>query len=207
MKLRNGYKIVFAGDSTTDADKRSTQDLLGNGYVRLIRNALTAFHPEMETFIVNSGISGNKSSDLLARWDADVSAHNPDIVFCMIGINDVWRHFDYLEDSSRWLSEDDYRANLKKMVEKSKGFYELVLLTPYYMESNRSDEMRLMTDRYSEIVRKTGAECKLHVIDTQARFDKYMKSRPGQSISWDRVHPGAVGSVLLADEILKFLES
>ena len=206
MKLKNGCKIVFAGDSTTDADKRSTQDMIGNGYVRIVKNSLTAFYPEMEIFVINSGISGNKSSDLLARWDEDVTTHKPDIVFCMIGINDVWRHFDYLEEKSRWLTEDDYRKNLEKIIEKSKNYPEFVLMTPYYMESNKSDEMRIMTDRYINILKDLAALHGLPVIDAQARFDKFMESRPGQSVSWDRVHPGAIGSVLLADEILGFLK-
>ena len=35
--------IVFAGDSITDADKNTTMDRIGNGYVRLMREALAAF--------------------------------------------------------------------------------------------------------------------------------------------------------------------
>ena len=66
--------------------------------------------------------------------------------------------------------------------------------------------MRIMTDRYINILKELAALHGLPVIDTQARFDKFMESRPGQSVSWDRVHPGAIGSVLLADEILGFLK-
>ena len=56
MKLHDGDVIVFAGDSTTDAAKRNTSDGLGNGYVRLIRNALFAFHPENNFRVVNAGV-------------------------------------------------------------------------------------------------------------------------------------------------------
>ena len=45
MEQQREKIIVFAGDSTTDADKLSTPDLIGTGYVRLVRDSLTAFRP------------------------------------------------------------------------------------------------------------------------------------------------------------------
>ena len=41
------------------------------------------------------------------------------------------------------------------------------------------------------------------VLDIQKAFDEYMKSRPGQSISWDRIHPNEVGSMIIARALLK----
>ena len=46
----------------------------------------------------------------------------------------------------------------------------------------------------------------INVIDLQKVFDEYMQGRPGQSISWDRVHPGSVGSMLIAREVLREFE-
>lgn len=43
--------------------------------------------------IVNKGISGNNSSDLLARLRPDVINHNPDFVFILIGTNDLAQGF------------------------------------------------------------------------------------------------------------------
>ncbi|MCO8261469.1 GDSL-type esterase/lipase family protein [Pseudomonas asiatica] len=40
--------------------------------------------------IINKGISGNKASDLLARFAADVIPQNPDFVWIMIGTNDYY---------------------------------------------------------------------------------------------------------------------
>ena len=42
MKFQDREVIVFAGDSVTDADKYNTGDRIGTGYVKLIRDALTA---------------------------------------------------------------------------------------------------------------------------------------------------------------------
>ena len=67
MLFKDGDTIVFAGDSTTDAGKLSTGDRLGTGYVRLLNGMLNAFCPEVRSRVVNAGVSGNTSADLLAR--------------------------------------------------------------------------------------------------------------------------------------------
>ncbi len=205
MEIRDRSVIVFAGDSTTDAGKCLTQDGLGDGYVKLVHDALIAFRPENSYRIVNAGVSGNRSCDLLARWDADVSACKPDLVFCMIGINDVWRHFDSLEYPDHLVSEEEYRENLKEICEKSKEIKQLIFMTPFFMERNKSDEMRAMTDAYRKAMQEVAAAYGRPFIDTQEEFDVFMKARAGQSISWDRVHPNRIGSMLLARLILRTL--
>ena len=154
--------------------------------------------------VVNAGISGNTTRDLLARWDKDVAGENPDVIFCLIGINDVWRHFDGLELPVNAVGEEEFGRNMRAICEKMKGKRAFVL-SPYYLERNRTDEMRAMTERYAAIARKTAEEYGFVYIDVQADFDEYMKSRPGQSISWDRVHPGEVGSMILARAVLRAL--
>ena len=206
MKLHDGDVIVFAGDSTTDADKRNTSDGLGNGYVRLIRNALFAFHPENNFRVVNAGVGGNTSAHLLARWDRDVISCKPDVLFCMIGINDVWRHFDYLDPLDKRISEEEYAENIGKICDLAEGAREFCLMTPYYMERNRTDEMRVLTEKYAARMKEAAKKRGINVIDLQKVIDEYMQGRPGQSISWDRVHPGSVGSMLIAREVLREFE-
>ena len=206
MKLKNGDTIAFAGDSTTDAGKLSTPDGLGCGYVKLVRDALFAFRPYENFRVVNAGISGNTSADLLARWDRDVAAFSPEVIFCMIGINDVWRHFDYLDPLDKRISEEEYAENIGKICDLAEGAREFCLMTPYYMERNRTDEMRVLTEKYAARMKEAAKDRGIKVIDLQKVFDEYMQGRPGQSVSWDRVHPGSVGSMLIAREVLREFE-
>lgn len=203
MKKEKVTCIVFAGDSVTDADKAASP--LGNGYVRLVAEQLVAFHPQYCYDFVNAGISGNTSADLSARWDKDVTAYNPDIVFCMIGINDVWRHFDYKAGKRCLVSASDYEKNLCAIAEKSKSTEKFYFMTPFFMESNKQDEMRVMTDEYNAVLRKVAQRYNRSVLDGQAGFDEYMNCRAGQSISWDRVHPGPIGSHIIAKLIMETL--
>lgn len=203
MIFKDGDTIVFAGDSITDADKNTTWDGLGNGYVRLVRDALAAFFPQIRCQVFNAGVSGDNSRDLLARWEKDVDGKSPSVVFCLVGANDIWRHFDYLDPHKPLVSEEEYECNLTGICKKAERYDRFILISPYFMERNRSDEMRLLTERYAAIVRKVARNFALPVLDAQKEFDAYMQHRSGMSISWDRVHPGAVGAMLLARMILK----
>lgn len=207
MMFKDGDTIVFAGDSITDADKNTTWDGIGNGYVRLVRDALAAFFPQIRCRVFNAGVSGDNSRDLLARWEKDVDSREPSVVFCLIGANDIWRHFDYLDPEKPLVSEEEYERNLTCICQKAQRYDRFILITPYFMERNPSDEMRLFSERYAAIMRRVALKFGVPVLDAQKEFDAYMEYRSGMSISWDRVHPGAIGSMLLARMILKASES
>ena len=152
--------------------------------------------------VLNAGVSGDNSRDLLARWEKDVDAKQPTVVFCLVGANDVWRHFDRLDPEKPLVTEEEYERNLTQICKKAERYERFVFIAPYFMERNRSDEMRLLTERYAAIMHKVAQKFGLPVLDAQKEFDAYMEHRSGMSISWDRVHPGAIGSMLLARMIL-----
>lgn len=58
--------------------------------------------------IINLGIGGNTSYDLLDRFDADVSQHNPDFVWIMTGTNDYWNY----------ISAAEYKQNIQLLINK-----------------------------------------------------------------------------------------
>ena len=202
MQLKNNDTIIFAGDSTTAAEKLATEDNLGKGYVKLVNDALRAFCSIYEFKVINAGIDGNTSRDLLARWEKDIVANKSNILFFMIGINDVWRHFDYHRPSSEFISEEEYKSNMQKICLAAKCAREYRIMTPFYMERSK-DEMRTWVEKYASIAVAVAQEYSIPIIDLQSEFDIYMRGKPGQSISWDRVHPGSVGAMIIARAILK----
>ena len=74
MSSCNGNKkqVVFLGDSITEAGRT-----LKLGFLNLIEESIDA----NKFNIIGKGISGDKVSDLLVRYEEDVLAQNPDIVF------------------------------------------------------------------------------------------------------------------------------
>src|SRR4051812_2293038 len=117
MIFEHGQKILFIGDSITDADRTGGFAPYGNGYVSIVRDLIIARYPELRLTFVNKGISGNTTRHLLLRWEQDVIAEEPDWLSLKIGINDVWRSFDGTPDEAVPLLE--YEANLRQLLDRA----------------------------------------------------------------------------------------
>jgi len=75
-------KIVIVGDSITDAGKYP------GGYVWLLQRYLSALYPDRKIEIVNAGISGNKATDMQARFQKDAIDQKPDLVRINVAVNE-----------------------------------------------------------------------------------------------------------------------
>lgn len=192
-------KLIFAGDSVTDADRiRPAGEGLfgahGGGYVRDVAGWFDALYPDLDLRVINRGNSGDTSRDLKARWDEDVLRDEPDWVAVMIGVNDVWRKYDSPHQKEQHLSVEEYRETLRELIERTlprvKG---MILMTPYYLEPNRQDPMRRDLDERGDAVRALAKEYSLPLADVQAAFDRWMEHLYASVITWDRVHPNYIG--------------
>jgi lysophospholipase L1-like esterase len=76
-------------------------------------------------FLVNRGVSGDITQDILRRWDADVTQLNPDQVILLAGTNDVERAIESeynpypvmtVEENKAWIVES-VEGILKKCLE------------------------------------------------------------------------------------------
>ncbi|MGI6652798.1 MAG: GDSL-type esterase/lipase family protein [Christensenellales bacterium] len=107
-------KLLFIGDSVTDCGcSRKTEEFgqYGIGYVRRLSELLPGHT------VINSGSSGNRVRDLMARWETDCLAHNPDVVTILIGVNDVWRQFDQNDP----IDQAAFRAGYRKLIDDTKA--------------------------------------------------------------------------------------
>lgn len=209
MILKAREKIVFAGDSVTDDGRarpvgEGLWGALGNGYVRMFDTMLTVQYPKLCVRCVNMGVSGNTSRDLLARWETDVTALNPDRVVLCIGFNDVWRQFDCPAQPDFAVTPEEYRKNLNAMAERTRA--EMIWMTPYYLETNVHDAMRARMDEYRAICKAEAQKRGIPCIDLQAAFEEILKYRYPAYITWDRVHPGWTGSYVIARALMEVVK-
>ena len=209
MIFQNMDRIVFAGDSVTDMGSANPVgeglfDNVGHSYVRIIENMLAVYYPEIKIRVTNSGISGNTSRDLLARFDRDVVDLNSDWVSICIGINDVWRQFDSPAIPDCHVMPDEYAKNLETMILKVKGKVKGVfILTPYIMEPNSEDMMRSRMNEYVQICSDLAQKYGCIFVDFQKMYEDYCRIRHSSYIAWDRIHPNQIGATLMAREFLK----
>ncbi|WP_269524037.1 SGNH/GDSL hydrolase family protein [Coraliomargarita parva] len=205
MLFENGSTHLFIGDSITDCGRnRDTNGVdLGFGYTSQIVPLIRAHYPELTIQFLNFGISGNRVTDLEARWDADVMAQKPDTVSIMIGINDVWRHFEFGSLMPDQVSIEDYEAKLEGLVKKTlPSVKTVIVMSPYYLETNLEDPMRKTMDEYGAKAKAVAERNGLIFVDVQAAFDDWLKHNHTQQLCSDRVHPKPTGHAVIAKAFL-----
>ncbi|WP_346010375.1 SGNH/GDSL hydrolase family protein [Paenibacillus sp. SYP-B3998] len=212
MKLELNDKLVMIGDSVTDCERarpvgEGLFGAIGKGYVSLVDGLLNTVYPELQIRTVNVGNNGDTVLDLKARWQTDVLDLKPDWLSVMIGINDVWRHFDHPKVKEKHVELETYERTLRKLVTKTlphvKG---IVLMTPFYIEPNPQDAMRQKMDQYGQAVKQIAEETGVLFVDTQKAFEPLLKEYYPAYIAWDRVHPNNVGHAVLAKAFLQAID-
>ena len=210
MQIQPNSRLVFIGDSITDCGRRrsigegSFDGGLGNGYVSLIDAALASSYPDYGIKIINVGISGNTVQDLKYRWSSDVLALKPDWLSVLIGINDVWQQISrpgFLEHND---SSHEFAHVLDELIQQVRpNLKGLILMTPYYLETNLQDPIRVMMDHYGEQVGEVAAAHEGILVDTQRNFDRILKWTDPLDLALDRIHINLSGHMLLAREFLE----
>ncbi len=208
MYLEKGVKLVMTGDSITDCGRQRPvgEGLFGahgNGYVNFAAALLGSAYPDRWIRVVNMGVSGDTVRELKARWKTDVLDLKPDWLSVMIGINDVWRQFDSPHMRERHVSLEEYRTTLEDLIEAVKPQLKgLILMTPYVIEPSSKDPMRAMMDLYGREVKKLSEKYGAVFVDIQAAFDQVLKHYHPTFLAWDRIHPNAIGHMVIARAFL-----
>ena len=193
LKLKRGQTIVFLGDSITHAGSQP------EGYVTLFKLFCGVNGHELR--VINAGISGHKSNDMLARLDKDVLAHRPDWVSISCGVNDVWH-------GERGVPLPDYKKNMTEMVDRCQRNGVKVLLltaTPIYEDLNSPENQKLRG--YNEFLRQLAKEKNVLLCDLFQAFETVYKTKNSDAkvLTTDGVHMNGRGNRLMAREILRTL--
>ncbi|MBM7094866.1 SGNH/GDSL hydrolase family protein [Bacillus sp. H-16] len=208
MIFTHGKKLLFIGDSITDCGREKPDgeglfEELGNGYVSFVNALVQSRYPELGLQVVNKGVNGDTVRELAERWQRDVVDQNPDFLAIMIGINDVWRQFHSPFEKEQHIYIAEYKRTLEGFMEGACPHVDkLILMTPFFLEKNRNDQMRLQMDRYGEAVSELAEKYACVFVDTQRAFDDYLEHAYTSSLAWDRVHPNATGHMILARTFL-----
>ncbi|WP_343746943.1 GDSL-type esterase/lipase family protein [Chitinophaga sp.] len=170
--------------------------------------------------VINKGIGGNSTSDLLARVEKDVVALRPDLVIMMAGTNDM-------VNSQKLVPFVQYAAQYRQLVRRVRqSGAAVVLVTPlpvdtgylfmrhqrglYDMDPNRR------IDSARAVVQGIAATERVYCLDLHQVFvDRGEPGRTAASLivnaanmgREDGVHPTAAGYQLIAAELYAYLKA
>jgi lysophospholipase L1-like esterase len=203
--LKKGEKIVFLGDSITQAGVDP------KGYVTVIKTALAEKHKELGIEVIGAGISGNKVPDLQRRLQKDVLAAKPTLVVIYIGINDVW-HGE--SNPANGTTKEKFESGLKEIIGKIKSSgARVVLCTPTVIGEKKSGANKLdaKLDEYADVSRKVAKETDSQLCDLRKAFVDHLmkhneKDKDAGILTTDRVHLNDAGNKLVATTILAVID-
>jgi len=205
VELKKGMNILFQGDSITDCGRREpAYRPMGNGYVSIIYKWLIARYPCLGLSINNRGISGNRTRDLLARWEEDCVQMKPDLLSLMIGINNTWRRYDSNDPTPVDVFEKEYDALLAMAREASNPT--IVICEPFLLAHPPGIEVwRDDLDPKIQVIRELARKYDAIYVPYDGIFAAASISVPPSYWAEDGVHPTDAGHALIAQVWMEYV--
>ena len=201
-----GFTFLFQGDSITDGNRSRNNDwnhVMGHGYGYLISSRLWYDHPAKQFHFLNRGISGNKVTDLVNRWQVDTLDLKPDLLSILIGINDGSSAIGGATEFTIERYENEYRSLLQKTKELLPSV-QFVLCEPFVLPVGKVKEKweAYQSDiaQRQQVVKKLSGEFSAIYVGLQEAFNRALSRAPAEYWIWDGIHPMPAGHELIARE-------
>lgn len=193
ISMKNSSKpknVAFFGDSITQYGWEQEK-----GYVKQVVELLD----ENGIIItpIPAGRCGHTSFDLLERMDRDVLSKNPDIMFFMGGLNDIWLNKGTFSD---------YQNNISQIIKKAQDKnIKIIMMNLTIIGENTDSSMNKTIDKYNEFLSDFAKEHSILLIDLNSEMKNALKNKKSASnllTKPDGVHLNERGNTLIARKIV-----
>ncbi|HRI22310.1 MAG TPA: SGNH/GDSL hydrolase family protein [Panacibacter sp.] len=198
------FTFLFQGDSITDGNRTRNNDwnhVMGHGYAYLIACRLWYDHIDKGFHFFNRGVSGNKVTDLNARWQTDTVDLKPDVLSILVGVNDANSVIDNHDVVTVAAYEEMLRSLLKQTKEQLPKI-KIVLCEPFILPVGRvKDNWNAWSaeiQKRQDAVKKISLEFNTMHVPLQEDFNNACKKAPAGYWIWDGIHPMPAGHELIA---------
>lgn len=206
--IPKGTTVLFQGDSITDGNRTRDQDwnhVLGHGYAYLISARLWYQFPTHELMFYNRGISGNRLSDLEARWQTDTLDLKPDVLSLLIGVNDILAIMNGGGESAA-----TFEARYRSLINRTRQHLpetQIVLCEPFMLPTgwimSKADIWQAELPKRQQIVKQLATEYGTTFLPLQGIFEEACRLAPASFWMWDGIHPMPAGHELMARKWLE----
>ena len=183
---------VFTGDSITQGA------FFTNGWRHYVQHVEERVRWEMLRkwdFVINTGVSAERSDHILGDFDNRVARFAPAIVSLMIGTNDAVNGPD---------GREVFRDNVSQLVDGIRDTGAIPLLATFNPVSSAGDPARTDLPQYAQLVRDVAKEHETILID---HFAQWTSLDPDVTDAWhgDAIHPNEIGHLVMARKTLDVL--
>jgi acyl-CoA thioesterase-1 len=169
--------LVCFGDSLTEG-------AIGASYVDLLRARLP-----LAVRVINAGINGDTTLNLLRRLERDVVSHRPDVVIILVGLNDLttvygWRsnrvYYRAIKHVPVALTPIRFARAYRRLIAtlRERTAARLALCTLTTVGERLDDPFQRYVDTYSTIIRALAEQERLPLIDLRNAFRAALAADP-----------------------------
>jgi lysophospholipase L1-like esterase len=207
--LPNGWlydrkTVVALGDSVTWGIRTDGSVKPADTFVSVLEKELAARRPGAH--VVNAGIGGNNTRQMLERLDHDVLRYEPRLVILMAGLNDAAHIAPGGKPTEQpRIAVEEYERNLTEIIRRVRAAGGSVLLatpnpmTPKYHYASigwyKGKEINTCLLPYLAAVKRVAAATHVPMVDV---FSKYKHWKGFEDTLPDGIHPDARGHRFLA---------
>jgi lysophospholipase L1-like esterase len=201
------YRDIFAKELN---ESKSLDNIRRHENIVFFGDSITEFYPIEEIYgslpVVQSGVAGYKTTDVMNKIDKMVTRYNPTSVYILIGTNDIIHNTD--EEKAQAI------GNIKKIVET---IHKDRKKTKIYVESllpiNRSlDPTRYYVgDRENSTIQEVNSEiekyCEEGICEYINMYDELTDSDGNLSKRYtnDGLHPNDLGYAIMTRKLLTYI--
>ena len=192
--------ILFQGDSITDMAR--IRDGIGVGYVKYTIEALAEKYPDLQ--FLNRGVGGNRTTELVNRWEEDTLSHKPYLVTLLCGINDVWLYFR----NNQYTSDEQFEKNYCYLVESCLNNGSKMILMQPFMFHTGVYKPEFDAELYAKfsIVDKLAEKFQLPYLRFRDIFNDLTKTNPPELYTYDGIHLAIEGRKVVAQYLAPEIE-
>ena len=198
MALKSNEKIIFLGDSITDAGHCFSENFLGSGYVNLVDKELKKQSDGEKTYqVMNRGHDGFTIHGVRRMLEYDCISKEPDVVSILIGCNDAGVVMNTGKSLTEQQFENCYEAVIRKI--KDHTHAKVICMAPFIFPYPKEYENWIPVIREIErIERKIAEKYQTEFVPLQDKMIKAAEERGYEKITTDGIHLCGYGNYIVA---------
>lgn len=189
----NPVTWVCTGDSITQGAKFT------NGWRHYVEHFEERVRWELGRkwdFVVNTGVSSERSSHIVADFENRVTRFSPAVVTLMVGTNDC---------VSGVGGRESFRQNINQLVDQVRDLDAIPVVQTFNPVGHDGDVTREDMPAYAQIIRDVAKEKHVILVDHYSKWESSGKSSYNKWLG-DPIHPNEVGHLKLALELFDGLK-
>ena len=193
-------KIIFLGDSITDAGRKTSPNELGFGYVNIFSERLKAQSQNWN--ILNRGVEGYVVQNVAETLHRECISLKPDYISILVGVNDIGliANSSASEQDKLYMLEDSIRAYHEMLFDLSRETNaKVIILEPFiFPKDGKYEDWVPWQKKMSKNIKKLARNYGAFFIPLQEPMNAKIREMGFEAITTDGIHLTETGQRMLA---------